>query len=93
MITYIVERQLPGVATGDVTAAAVRARDAADQLTREGTPVRYIGSVYVPSDGSCHCLFEASSETAVRQVNEIAAIPLERIAPATQLTASALPAN
>ncbi|MFI7061017.1 nickel-binding protein [Kribbella sp. NPDC050124] len=93
MNTYIVERHLPGVAAGDLTAAAVRARDAADQLTREGMPVRYLSSVYVPSDGSCHCLFEAASETAVRQVNELAAIPVHRIAVATQLAASALPTD
>jgi hypothetical protein len=91
MITYIVERHLPGVAAGDLTAAAARARDAADQLTREGIPIRYLSSTYVPSDGTCHCLFEAGSETAVRQVNEIAAIPFDRVVPATHLAASALP--
>jgi hypothetical protein len=45
MITYVVERRLPGVAAGDLTAAATRARDAADQLSREGMPIRYLGSV------------------------------------------------
>jgi Nickel responsive protein SCO4226-like len=93
MITYVVERHLPGVAAEDLKAAAVRARDAADLLTREGTPIRYLSSVYVPAGGSCHCLFEAWSETAVRQVNEMAAIPYDQVHPATYLAASALPAD
>ncbi len=93
MITYVVERQLPGVAAGDLTAAATRVRDAADQLSREGMPIRYIGSTYVPADGSCQCVFEAWSETVVRQANEMAAIPYQRVRPALHLAAGALPVH
>ena len=91
MNTYVVERHLPGVSGSDLRAAAVRARDAAEQLTREGAPVRYLRSTYRPDDGTCHCLFEADSIETVRQSNELAAIPYERIVPAVHLAASALP--
>jgi Protein of unknown function (DUF4242) len=93
VITFIVERHLPGVSGSDLRAAAVRARDAADQLTREGQPVRYLRTTYRPDDGSCCCLFEADSDQTVRQVNELAAIPYDRIAPAMHLAASALPSS
>jgi Protein of unknown function (DUF4242) len=91
VITFIVERHLPGLSGTDLRVAAMRARDAADQLTREGRPIRYLRTTYRPDDGSCHCLFEADSDLTVRQVNDLAAIPYDRIAPAVLLAASALP--
>ena len=77
----------------DLRAAALRARDAADRLTREGAPVRYLRSTYRPDDGSCHCLFDADSIEAVRQAKELAAIPYDLIVPAMHRAASALPTS
>jgi len=46
--------------------AAVRARIAAEEMTREGTPVRYLRSIFVPEDETCFYLNEARSAEAVR---------------------------
>ncbi len=46
--------------------AAARARLAAEEVTREGTPVRYLRSIFVPEDETCFYLYEASSVEAVR---------------------------
>ena len=55
-------------------------------MTAEGKPVRYIRSMYVPGDSRCMCLFEASSEQDVRDLNDAAKIPYERIVRAEDLT-------
>jgi len=49
-----------GAAT-DLAAAGERARNAAEQLTREGAAVRWVRSVYLPEQGTGHLVFEAST--------------------------------
>lgn len=39
-----------------------RARSAAKGLTREGTPIRFEGSIYVPKDEICFFTFVAATE-------------------------------
>ncbi len=56
-----------------------RARIAADELTREGTPVRLVHSILVPEDETCFYLYEAETAEAVREAARRAALPLERI--------------
>lgn len=43
-----------------VEAGAERARRAAVQLTEEGTPVRYLRSLFVPDEETCFFLYEAA---------------------------------
>jgi hypothetical protein len=78
MITYLVERYLPGTASEEFAAAAARARVTTALMRREGTGIRYLGSTLVPEDESCFCTFEGSIE-AVREANERAALAFERI--------------
>lgn len=59
---------------------ARRARAAAEDLTREGTSVRYLRSIFVPEDETCFLLYEAASADDVRAAAERAALPFERIA-------------
>jgi Protein of unknown function (DUF4242) len=61
---------------------AERARLAAEQLTREGTPVRYLHSIFVPEDETCFFLCEAPSVEAVREAARRADLRFERIAEA-----------
>lgn len=58
---------------------AARARLVAEELTREGTPVRYLRSIFVPEDETCFYLYEAASADAVRTATERAALPIERV--------------
>jgi hypothetical protein len=47
--------------------------------------VRYIRSNFYPADAHCTCLFEAGSADDVRQVNEAAKLPFDRIEPVLDL--------
>ena len=55
-----------------------RAGASADELTRGGTPVRYLGSLLMHTDEVVLCLFEGD-EPAVRRAAEQAEVPFERI--------------
>jgi hypothetical protein len=61
---------------------AARARLVAEQLTREGTPVRCLRSIFVPEDETCFYLYEADSADDVRVAVERAGLPFERVAAA-----------
>ena len=58
---------------------AERARLAAEALTREGTPVRYLRSIFVPEDETCFLLIEAASAESVREALGRAQLPFERL--------------
>ena len=86
MAIYMVERDLPGF-TDEQLAGAQRAAIAGSQKsTTSGTPVRYIRSTFVPGEARCMCLFEAGTPDAVRDVNESAGLPFNRIVEAVDLT-------
>jgi hypothetical protein len=59
--SYLVETYLARGSAGMRAASERRARSAAEELTREGTRVRFEGSTYVPEDEICFFTFEASS--------------------------------
>lgn len=82
MTAYLVELYLSHADSAAVRFGAERARLAAEELTREGTPVRYLRSIFVPEDETCFHLCEAGSAEAVREVVRRAAIPFERVAEA-----------
>lgn len=79
MTTYAVKRSLPGVTMEQLGAAQKAAIETSNQLTEEGTEVKYIRSNFFPGDSTCTCLFEAINEDAVKAVNEKAAIPYDEI--------------
>lgn len=90
MARYMVERHLPGFAEEQLPAAAGAAKSSSAELTQEGTPVHYIRSTFVPGSDKCYCLFEGASEEAVRDVQERAGLPYERIHEARFVTAEDL---
>ena len=83
MTEYLVELYLP--AADRVPAAAARARAAAEQLAGEGRPIRYLRSIFIPSDQTCFLVFEAPSEDAVREAGNRAAVTFTRVVEAMQL--------
>ena len=86
MSVYMVERLLKGIAMSDLAAAQQAAIATSQEMTAQGTPVRYIRSTFVPESGACMCLFEASEAAAVKRANETARIPFDRIVEAMDLT-------
>jgi uncharacterized protein DUF4242 len=87
---YMVERHLPGITNDQLMAAASGAKSTTAEMTDEGTPVRYLRSTFVPREEKCFCLFEGESEDAVREANERAQIPFERIHEAEFVTSEDL---
>lgn len=79
MPEYMVERHLPGITPEQLTAAAARAKSVTAEMTQQGKPVRYLRSTFVPSEERSFCLFEAPTSERVREANELAQIPLQRI--------------
>lgn len=86
MPVYMVDRQLPGISMDALAAAQRAAIETSEKFSREGKPVRYIRSTFVPGESHCMCLFEAPDADLVREVNEEAEIPFTRIREAHDLT-------
>jgi uncharacterized protein DUF4242 len=86
MTVFMVERSLKGISMSQLGQAQQTAIQAANQLSRLGTPVRYLRSTFVPESGACMCLFEARDVSTVQRLNEDANLPFTRIVPALDLT-------
>ncbi len=86
MPQYVVERHLPNFTGEQVAAAAKRAKQTTLEMTREGTPVRYMRSIFIPGEDKCYCLFEGDSADSVLQANKRAELPVESISEALSIT-------
>ncbi len=83
MTTYVVESYLSKSRAVELETMAARARAAAEELTREGTQVSYVRSVFVPDDEVCFHFFEAPDLVAAKEVCRRGLLDCDRIAPAT----------
>ena len=61
MPSYLVETYLARGAAGEREARERQARSAAEELTQEGTRVRFERSIHVPEDEICFFIFDAPS--------------------------------
>jgi hypothetical protein len=86
MSVFMVERSLKGITMSELGQAQKAAIHEAGELSRQGEPVRYLRSTFVPESGACMCLFEARDASTVRKLNEGAKLPFTRIVPALDLT-------
>lgn len=86
MPRYLVERHLPGFSADQLPGAAHQAKKATADMRAEGKPVRYERSTFVPGEDKCYCLFEGPSEAEVREANERAGLPFERIVEARHVS-------
>jgi hypothetical protein len=82
--TYLVEAFVPRSRVQDARATGRHARAAAEELSREGTPVHYVRTTFLPGDETCFYVFEAESEEAVGEVCRRAGIGSGRIVPALE---------
>jgi hypothetical protein len=65
-----------------IARCTARAHAAAEALSRSGTRVRYVSSIFVPEDETCFLLYEAESAEAVRTAATQARLPFDRVAQA-----------
>lgn len=86
MSVFMVERDLKGIAMADLAAAQKAAIGKAEEMRNGGSDIRYIRSAFAPEDGRCMCLFEAESDSVVKQLNDEAGLPYSRVIPAMDLT-------
>jgi uncharacterized protein DUF4242 len=82
MANFLIELYLPRTDRAAFNCSVRRARLAADELSRQGTPVRYLHSVFVPEDETCFHLYEADSPDRVREAARCAALRFERVSEA-----------
>jgi Protein of unknown function (DUF4242) len=81
---YLVELRRPDAGWGELQLLAARARRAAELLRAEGTPVRFLRSVFLPEDDACLFLYEAPSDEAVGEAVRRAALAIERVSVAVR---------
>jgi hypothetical protein len=79
--TFLLEAYLPRSRAQEARSAGKRARAAAEELSREGTPIRYVRTTFLPDDETCFHLFEAGSADAVAEVSRRAALGRARVVP------------
>ena len=90
MTHYMVERHLPQITPDELAAAAMRAKVTTMEMTNEGTPIRYLRSIFVPGEDKCLCLFEGPNAESVEQANRRANIPFERVTETIQISSEDL---
>jgi 2-succinyl-5-enolpyruvyl-6-hydroxy-3-cyclohexene-1-carboxylate synthase len=82
---YTVELRLPRTGWADLQEAAARARQATEQMQREGEQVRFLRSIFVPEDDACFFLYEGTSARSVRAAATRAKLGVRRIDAALRL--------
>ena len=79
MPSYLIETYLSRSRTAERAGCEQRARSAADELTRAGTPVSFDGVIHVPEDETCFFVFDAPSRREATLVAEHAALGAVRV--------------
>jgi hypothetical protein len=77
--SYLAEAYVARARASELRAHERRARAAAKELTHEGIPIRFLRSIFVPSDEICFYVFEAVSAGAVGAACDRAALRFERV--------------
>ena len=76
---FLVERYVGPADRRDPAAVAKALRRCARELTREGEPVRYVRSIFLPADETCLDLYVAASAHAVREATTRAGLSYDRV--------------
>lgn len=86
MPEFLIELYVARTDARAVEAAGEQARLAAEALTAEGRPVRYLQSLFVPAEETCFHLYESGSLEDVRAAVARAGLPHQRIVEALTST-------
>lgn len=89
MPTYLVEAYMPRSHAQEARAAGRRARAAAEELSSEGVPIRYVRTTFLPDDETCFHLFEAASAEVVEEASSRAELGRARVVPAIEASGPA----
>ncbi len=79
MAQYLLELYAGRNDIAAVVAGAARTRRAAAELTGEGTPVRYLRSIFVPEDETHFLLCEAGTADVAREIARRAGLGAVRV--------------
>ena len=90
---FLVERYWPDVDVDELRRVLPRLESAATVMRSEGRQVDYIGSILMPVDQVVFTLVAATDEREIRQLNERAGLPVDRIAKAIALAGTAMPSR
>jgi hypothetical protein len=82
MREFAAEQYMSGTDAAAAARGAGVARRAAEQLTREGTQVEFVRSIFIPEDETCIHMYRAGSIDAVRLVAARASLRFEHISEA-----------
>jgi len=77
--SWLAETYVPRSRARDAAASALRARAAADELSRDGAEIRYVRTTFLPDDETCFHLFEAASTEAVDEAVNRAGLGRARV--------------
>jgi hypothetical protein len=76
---YLLESYLPKHEFSTRAQMVARVRRAARAVSAQGTPVRYLRSIFIPVDESCFHLFEGPSANAIAEISRQADLEHDRI--------------
>ena len=82
---FLVERYLSAFAASELASSIARVVQVCAATGSPVPAVRYLSSVYLPSEDICFCVFRADSSDAVRDVNRRGDFGFDRITDAVLL--------
>ena len=91
MREFVAEQYISGTDADQAHRGAGIARLCAEQLTREGTPVEFVRSIFIPRDETCIYIYKAGSIEAVEAALARTTLRFERVSEA--MTAHGTPAS
>jgi hypothetical protein len=86
MREFVAEQYISGSDRAAAKRGASIARIAAEQLAREGIPIEFVRSIFVPEDETCIYFYQADSIEAVREAAVRAALSFDRVSEAVSET-------
>ncbi|HEY2201384.1 MAG TPA: hypothetical protein VGH56_05825 [Solirubrobacteraceae bacterium] len=82
MHEFVAEHYISATDADGAQRGASIARLAAEQLTREGTPVEFVRSIFIPRDETCIYIYRAGSLEAVQAALARTPLRFERVSEA-----------
>lgn len=82
MREFVAEQYISGTDADAAQRGADAARRASEQLRREGTPVEFVRSIFIPRDETCIYIYKAGSDEALQAALARTPLRFERVSEA-----------